>query len=84
MICLFVILALLKFKFSKNETTIEYLRRRYDAATCTNYKQLETTARKLKKCDLDLNFLYTCKLNNIVPNFVRFKLYKKSLYNSQF
>ena len=82
--CLLVLLALLKFKFSKNETTIEYLRRRYDSSILANYKQLEATALKLKKSELDISFLYTCRMNYVVPNFVKFRLYKKSLYNSQF
>ena len=33
---------------------------------------------------MDLNFLYTCKLNCLVPNFVKFRLYKKSLYHFNF
>ena len=81
---LIVLLAALKFKFSRNETTVQYLQRSYDASVLTSYKQLETTARKLRKTDLDIRLLYTCKMNKIVPNFVKFKLYKKSLYASKF
>ena len=81
---IFIILSLLKFKFSKNETAIEYLRRKYDATAIHNYRKLESTAQKLRKAQLDITFLLTCKMNNTVPNFVKFKLYRKSLYNSQF
>ena len=84
MLSLLVLLAALKFKFFRNETTIQYLRRKYDAASVTTYKNLESTARKLQKADLDLKFLYTCRLNCLVPNFVKFKLYRRSLYQSEF
>ena len=33
---------------------------------------------------MDLQFLNYCKLNNVTPNFVKFKLYRKALYNSDF
>ena len=38
----------------------------------------------MEKARLDLEFLQYCMLNNITPNFIKFKLYKSSLYNSQF
>ena len=33
---------------------------------------------------MDLEYLQYCSLNNVTPNFVKFKLYKSQLYNSQF
>ena len=32
---------------------------------------------------MDLDFLQYCSLNNIVPNFIKFKLYRSSLYHTQ-
>ena len=84
MISFIVLLAAIKFKFARNENIIDYLRRKHDAATVTTFRHLETTSRKLRKAELELKFLYTCRLNCLVPNFVKFKLYKKSLYNSDF
>ena len=83
-IVLLTLLAAFKFKFKRNESTFQYLQRTYDHATIVSYRSLEATTRKLVKANLDLKFLYTCKLNNVTPNFVKFKLYRSSLYNSEF
>ena len=40
--------------------------------------------KKLSKCDLDLQFLKTCKTYDVVPKFLRFKLYRRSLQNQNF
>ena len=40
--------------------------------------------KKWKKAQLDHEFLLYCKMSDIVPNFVKFKLYRSSLYNSDF
>lgn len=40
--------------------------------------------KKKEKCDLDLDFLLTCKAYAIFPKFLRFKLYKKTLHSSKF
>ena len=39
---------------------------------------------KLRKCELDLEFLIKCKTYNVFPKFLRFKLYKRSLTSSSF
>ena len=50
---LLVILSLLKFKFSKNESAIQYLRRKYDANTVYNYRKFESTGQRVKKSQLE-------------------------------
>jgi hypothetical protein len=45
---------------------------------------LESKLKKKVKADLDLEFLLICRLNNIVPSFLKFKIYNRSLYNSDF
>ncbi len=81
---LLALLFIFKCMFKRNEHIHHYLRRKYDVATLSSHRLLERKLRKLKKAQLDLNFLLTCKLNNVVPNFLKFKLYKSSLYNSDF
>ena len=39
--------------------------------------------KKLAKCELDIDFLKTCKTYHIFPKFLRFKLYRKSLQTSE-
>ena len=81
---LMILLAALKFKFSRNESIFQYITRKYDASCLRSYRALETKLRKLKKTELDLDFLLTCKLCHLVPNFVKFKLYKRTLYSTKF
>ena len=38
--------------------------------------------RKLEKHKLDLEFLVKCKTYNVLPKFLRFKLYRNNLYSS--
>ena len=81
---LFATLFLLYLRLARRETIGDYLRRKYDVATLQSFRRLESASRKLKKAQLDEDFLLYCSLNNIVPNFVKFKLYRASLYDSDF
>ena len=42
------------------------------------------TKRKFEKCKLDLAFLERCKVYNVFPKFLRFKLYKRALQHTSF
>ena len=81
---IFAVLFLLRIRLSRSDNVADYLRRKYDGHTLKLYRHLESSIRKLEKAQLDHEFLMYCKLNNIIPNFVKFKLYRKSLYNSDF
>ena len=81
---LFATLFLLYLRLARRETIGDYLRRKYGVAILQSFRRLESTSRKLKKAKLDEDFLLYCSLNNIVPNFVKFKLYRSSLYDSDF
>ena len=48
------------------------------------YRKFLNESRKLEKCKLDLLFLTKCKTYDIIPKFLRFKLYRKSLHAQQF
>ena len=82
--CFLAILFILKCKFSRNYNLGDYIRRKYDGSTLQNYRRLESSTRKWKKAQLDYEFLLYCRMCNIVPNFIKFKLYRSSLYNSEF
>jgi len=42
------------------------------------------TLKKLEKSKLDLDFLVKCKTYGVLPKFLRFKLYKRCLQNTNF
>ena len=81
---LLAILFLLRIKLSRSDHVADYLRRKYDGPTLKLYRRLESSAKKLEKARLDSEFLMYCGLNNIIPNFIKFKVYRKSLYCSNF
>ena len=81
---LFVLLFLLRVRRSRCQNLPEYLRVKYGHRTLLSYRRLEITLRKQKKADLDLEFLLYCKLNHVIPNFIKFKLYRRSLHHSVF
>ena len=81
---LFVLLFLLRIRLSRSKHAADYLRRKYDGPTLRFYRRLESSSKKWKKAELDHEFLMYCKMNNIIPNFIKFRLYRASLYNSEF
>ena len=48
------------------------------------YRRYESTKKKHVKSFLDLEFLVKCKKYNVIPKFLRFKLYKRSLRSASF
>ena len=81
---LLTILFIVKLKLTRSENVTTYLRRLYDGSTLRTYRRLESSTKKWKKAQLDYDFLLYCKMSNIVPNFIKFKLYRSSLYSSEF
>ena len=81
---LFSILFILNLRRSRCPNLPVYLRNKYGQATLRTYRHLETALKRSQKAQLDLDFLLYCRLNNITPNFVKFKVYRASLYHSEF
>ena len=78
------VLFLLKLRHYRSNNVTNYLRRKYDGSTLRNYRRLESSMKKLRKAQLDLDFLLYCKTGSIIPNFIKFKLYRVSLYSTEF
>ena len=78
------ILFILNLRRSRCPHLPTYLRTKYGQQTLHSYRHLETSLKKYRKAKLDLDYLLYCKLNNVVPNFVRYKVYRASLYHSEF
>ena len=80
----FAFLFLLRLRLRRLPNFHELIRRRYGGELLLQCRKLEKHSKKLEKAKLDLEYLQYCTLNNIVPNFVKFKLYKSKLYHTQF
>ena len=78
-----VLLFLIKLRRSPTNF-IQHLKSCYGTEGVKLYRKLEECEKKKIKTDLDIKFLETCKCQNIIPKFLRFKLHKKSLHNSRF
>ena len=81
---LFVILFLLNLRRTSCPDLPTYLATKYGNHVRQTYRHLETSLRRKHKALCDLEFLLYCQLNDIVPNFVKFRLYKSSLYHTAF
>ena len=79
-----VILFLLKLRFPKNDPISDVLRRRYGHPALHGFRRVEHAAKKLAKKECDLQFLQCCKIYEVIPKFLKFKLYRKSLHNSEY
>ena len=78
------IIFLLALIAGRHYNIIAYLRDRYDTNHVKYYRKVEDKSKQLQKTELDLLFLKKCKIYNVIPKFLRFKLYKKSLNSSVF
>lgn len=78
------ILFLIKLRTGKQINFVNYIDRRYGGDTKKLYRKYENLKKKHVKCSLDVQFLIKCKIYNIFPKFLRFKLYRKSLTSSSF
>ena len=75
----YVLLFVIKCRFPASKSLAEIIRTRYDGDVLTKIRRLEKLDFKLRKIDLDVEFLQTCMDNNLTPKFVRFKVTNSSL-----
>ena len=64
--------------------SLDYIRQHYGQEALKVYYKLLDHTKKIEKTKLDLDFLLKCKVYDIFPKFLRFKLYKKSLQTTAF
>ena len=57
------------------QNTINIIRSRYGSNYVIQYRIYENSRKKLEKAKLDLKFLEACKIYNVIPKFLRFKLH---------
>ena len=78
------IIFLLTLITGRHYNVITFLRDHYNTDHVKCYRKLDNESKRLQKTELDLLFLRKCKVYNVMPKFLRFKLYKKSLNSSVF
>ena len=61
---------------------INYIATTYGEEGRKLLRRYENHSRRLEKAKLDLSFLIKCKVYNVFPRFLKFKLYRKSLYST--
>ena len=81
---LFLYLYKVRISLIRSKSSAVYLRNKYGYSTLRTYRSFEDATRRLIKARLDLEFLQLCLLNEVTPNFIRFKLFRSDLYNSDF
>ncbi|XP_069976574.1 uncharacterized protein, partial [Penaeus vannamei] len=62
-------------RFPRGTSIVEILSNRYGRPVLLKYRETEKTDFKIKKLNLDIEFLQTCKNYNIIPKFLQFKVY---------
>ena len=73
---------LARIRFPKNESIWSIVRERYSREVLKAIRKFEKVDYKLRKVKLDISFLIKCQNENIIPNFLKFRLANKNLQNS--
>ena len=79
----YVLLFIVKCRFPANKSVADIIRGRYGKDTLAKIRSLEKLDFKLRKCDLDIEFLQICLENSLVPNFLKFKVTNTALKSSK-
>ena len=81
-VAVLVFLFLARIRFPRNESIPSIVRRRYSGEILKTIRKFEKVDYKVRKAKLDINFLIKCQRENVIPNFLRFRLANKDLRNS--
>lgn len=79
-----VILFIIKIRFCSSSSVSKILSERYGIGGLNLFRKFEKTFKKLQKFKLDLIFLETCQINNTIPKYLNFRLYRRSLEETTF
>ena len=67
-------LFLARVRFPKSKSIADVIRSRYSENTVKRIRKLKKLDYRLRKVELDLQFLCKCDDNNIIPNVLNFRL----------
>ena len=69
-----VFLFLIRLRFPKSKSISDIIRRRYSQSTLKRIRKFEKLDYRLRKAELDLEFLLRCRDSNVIPNFLNFRV----------
>ena len=75
-------LFLIRLRFPKSKSISDILRRRYGLGTLKGIRKFEKLDYRLRKAELDLEYLLRCRDSNAIPSFLNFCVSSQSLKNS--
>ena len=81
-VAVLVFLFLARIRFPKNESISSIVRKRYSGEVLKVISKFGKVDYKLRKAKLDISFLVKCQNENIIPNFLKFRLANKNLQSS--
>ena len=74
-----VFLFLIRLRFLHSKSLSQIIRRRYGDKIIKRLRKFEKIDYRLRKAELDLEFLVKCRDNNVIPKFLNFRLANRSL-----
>ena len=74
-----VFLFLIRLRFPHSKSLSQIIRRRYGDKIIKRLRKFEKIDYRLRKAELDLEFLVKCRDNNVIHNFLNFHLANRSL-----
>ena len=78
-----VLLFIINLRFPRNETISSILTRRYGRPVLVLFREVERHDFKKRKLQCDLQFLKRCQEQDLIPNFLKFKLANSNLQRSR-
>ena len=78
-----VFLFLIRLRFPRNSSIADILVRRYGHPVLKLYRSVERLDYKIRKLKCDVDFLLSCQQQDLIPNFLRFKLYNRYLHHTR-
>ena len=79
----YVLLFVIKCRFPANKSVADIIRDRYNADALNKIRRLEKLDFKIRKNELDMEFLQICLENNLTLKFLNFKLTNSLLRSSK-
>ena len=77
-----VLLFLLRIRFPRNQPIVHIIHRRHGVQAVKCFRALEKTITRANKLARDINYLRACLCYEVVPKFLRIKLYRRTLERS--
>ena len=71
-----------KLCFPESSSILSIITRRYGSDALLKFRAFEKNDHKIKKTQLDMNFLSSCKFYGVIPKFLNFKLANSRLHSS--